>query len=168
MAGVGNFLTLLQVGSLEWERAKRQKKALDEQDKRRMFALEKRHAAGEKLLPTEMNFLLAQQDTYKRPRAVPDPEIVVPELPMLAVSELPVLTVPELPKGKFVYLWSLPSIGADAAVGVGLGVGLIALAHALQWHPTVYQCAVAAILAALIFAFLGAGDHVARADKETP
>jgi hypothetical protein len=81
--GLRSFGHGLQVLAIEHQRYREVRAEGEEDSKRRMYALEKRHAAGEELHPIELCFLLNMQDKYDRKPAVPDPEMRPPTLEQL-------------------------------------------------------------------------------------
>jgi hypothetical protein len=81
--GLRSFAHGLQVLAIEHQRYREVRAEGEEDSKRRMYALEKQHAAGDELHPMELCFLLNMQDKYGRKPAVPDPAIQPPTLQQL-------------------------------------------------------------------------------------
>ncbi len=84
-----DFGLATQVVVNEYGRLREAKQIAEEENKRRMYALERRHASGEHLRPSELYFLLSMQDKYDRPPAIPDPDVVPLTLEQLKESSAP-------------------------------------------------------------------------------
>lgn len=154
MSELQRFGLALQTLAIEHGRYKAVREKGEEDAKRRMYALEKRHKAGEALEPTELCFLLNMQDKYIRAPAIPDPPIVVPTLEQL-IDEATAKDV--LRKDGYIRPTFMDR-AFTLLLGLVLGVGVGLIVPYLYVGTIFKACAVLALL----FAFHG----VNRSDRQ--